>query len=189
MHGAGIPEKRKKREGDAVYTSQDIATLEAVRDYYRYPCGKLAAPVIREQRDFPASEPEFGVNDAMRAGLLKISPAAIDRKLREEKKRPSPRGISGTKPGSLIRRQAQVRTHYHIRPGLDGTGGLEHLVRTPVGVRIGRESASGTDASRRPARTESRVRHGRRVACGTHGGSRASGGTSALPAAARQKNR
>jgi hypothetical protein len=44
--------------------------------------------------------------------LLKISPATIDRKLREEKKRLAVRGISGTKPGVLLRGQVQVRTRY-----------------------------------------------------------------------------
>jgi hypothetical protein len=44
--------------------------------------------------------------------LLKISPATIDRKLREKKKRLAVRGISGTKPGVLLRGQVQVRTHY-----------------------------------------------------------------------------
>jgi hypothetical protein len=49
----------------------------------------------------------------VRADLLKISPATIDRKLREEKKRrAAPRGISGTKPGALLRGQVKVRTHY-----------------------------------------------------------------------------
>jgi hypothetical protein len=75
--------------------------------------------------DFPVSEPEFGVTDAVRADLPKISPAAIDRKPREEKKRLYPHGISGTKPGSLIRGQAQVRTHYPFSERESGFSGTD----------------------------------------------------------------
>jgi hypothetical protein len=109
---AGKPKKRKKHTGKPVYTAPDIEALKAVWDFFWQPCGKLTAPLLRTQMDFLVSVPEFGITDAIRADLLKISPATIDRKLREEKKRLAVRGISGTKPGSLLRGQVQVRTHY-----------------------------------------------------------------------------
>jgi hypothetical protein len=62
--------------------------------------------------DFLISVPAFGITDAVRADLLKISPAAIDRKLRKEKKRLAVRGISGTRPDALLRGQVRVRTLY-----------------------------------------------------------------------------
>jgi hypothetical protein len=94
--------KTKKRIGKAVYTPQDIEALKAVWDFFRQPCGKLTSPLLRAQMDFLVSVPAFGITDAVQADLLKISPATIDRKLREGKKRLTVRGISGTKPGSLL---------------------------------------------------------------------------------------
>ncbi|MDR1970626.1 MAG: transposase, partial [Treponema sp.] len=97
---AGKTRKRKKRAGKPVYTPQDIEALKAVWDFFWQPCGKLTAPLLRAQMDFLVSVPAFGITDAVRADLLAISPATIDRKLREEKKRLAVRGISGTKPGA-----------------------------------------------------------------------------------------
>jgi hypothetical protein len=147
---AGETKKRKKRAGKPVYTPQDIQALKAVWDFFWQPCGKLTAPLLRAQMGFLVSVPEFGITDAVRAHLLKISPATIDRKLREEKKRLAVRGISGTKPGALLRGQVKVRTHYPFNerePGFfetdtvhncgESTGGEYNLTLTATDVYSG----------------------------------------------------
>jgi hypothetical protein len=52
---AGKPKKRKKRTGKPVYTREDIDALKAVWDFFRQPCGKLTAPLLRAQMDFLVS--------------------------------------------------------------------------------------------------------------------------------------
>ena len=56
--------------------------------------------------------PAFHITPEIRAKLLRISPATIDRALKEDRKKLAPRGISGTKPGNLLKKHIQVRTHY-----------------------------------------------------------------------------
>jgi hypothetical protein len=56
--------------------------------------------------------PAFGITPRIRKKLLKINPTTIDRTLKEDRKKLSCRGISGTKPGKLLKKHIQVRTHY-----------------------------------------------------------------------------
>jgi len=44
--------------------------------------------------------------------LLKVSPATIDRKLKEDKKKLAFKGKCGTKPGNLLKKQIAVRVYY-----------------------------------------------------------------------------
>jgi hypothetical protein len=110
--GKTRPKKREKRAGKPVYLPQDISALKAVWDFFRQPCGKRLASLLRAQMPFLVSCLDFGINDAVAAKLLKICPATIDLRLREEKKRLAVRGISGTKPGMLLRSQVPVKTHF-----------------------------------------------------------------------------
>jgi hypothetical protein len=104
--------KRKKRIGKAIYTLEDFKSLKAIWEFFWHPCGKLLAPLLEAQMPFLVSFPQFGVNDAVRAHLVQISTATIDRNLREEKKKLALHGLCGTKPGLLLRSQIPVRTHF-----------------------------------------------------------------------------
>jgi hypothetical protein len=53
---------------------------------------------------------ELSLDPEVRAKLLRISAATIDRALAPERSRLRVRGRSGTKPGSLLRRQIPIRT-------------------------------------------------------------------------------
>jgi hypothetical protein len=104
--------KRKKRVGRPFYTADDIESLKRIWDFFWQPCGKLLAPLLASQMPFLVSFPQFGVNDAVRDHLVKISHATIDRKLQEIKKQLAIHGLCGTKPGLLLRSQIQVRTYF-----------------------------------------------------------------------------
>lgn len=53
---------------------------------------------------------ELDITDAQADLLTSMSPATIDRKLADERKKMLPRGCSHTKPGSLLKSQILIRT-------------------------------------------------------------------------------
>ena len=53
---------------------------------------------------------ELDITDAQADLLMSMSPATIDRKLTDERKKMLPRGRSHTKPGSLLKSQIPIRT-------------------------------------------------------------------------------
>jgi hypothetical protein len=57
-------------------------------------------------------EKPFRITKEVRKLLLAVSPATIDRKLKEDKKKLALKGKSGTKPGNLPKKQIPVRTYY-----------------------------------------------------------------------------
>jgi hypothetical protein len=69
-------------------------------------------PLIREETAFFAAWPAFQITNGGRAKLLAVSPAAIDRTLKADRKKPALKGISGTKPGNLLKKHISVRTYY-----------------------------------------------------------------------------
>ena len=54
----------------------------------------------------------FGITPEIGEKLLRISPAAIDRVLKANRKKPALRGISGTKPENILKKHMQVPLHY-----------------------------------------------------------------------------
>jgi hypothetical protein len=109
---AGTPQRRKGGGRKPVYGPDVIASLRTIWAFFWYRCGKLLAPLIRDQMPFFQAWPDFGITSDIREKLLRISPATIDRALKEDRKKRSPRGISGTKPGNLLKKHIHVRTHY-----------------------------------------------------------------------------
>jgi len=57
-------------------------------------------------------EEPFRITPEARELLLKVSPATIDRKLKEDKKKLAFKGKCGTKPGNLLKKQITVRVYY-----------------------------------------------------------------------------
>jgi hypothetical protein len=65
---------------------------------------------MREQTAFFEARAPFHITAAIREKLLRISPATIDRALKDDRKKLTVRGIAGTKPGNLLKKP--VRTYY-----------------------------------------------------------------------------
>jgi hypothetical protein len=74
------------------------------------PAGKRLAPFMSEIVEVLERCGELEVSAEVRAKLLAISAATIDRLLAPERARLRVRGRSGTKPGSILRRQIPIRT-------------------------------------------------------------------------------
>jgi hypothetical protein len=79
------------------------ATLDA-------PAGKRLAPFMSDIVEAMERWGELEVTPELRAKLLRVSAATIDRLLAPERRRLRVRGRSGTKPGSLLKRQIPIRT-------------------------------------------------------------------------------
>ncbi len=74
------------------------------------PAGKPMAPFMAEMVAALERHGELELTGEVRAKLLTISPATIDRRLATDRARLQIRGRSGTKPGSLLKSQIPVRT-------------------------------------------------------------------------------
>ncbi|MDR0688925.1 MAG: transposase, partial [Spirochaetaceae bacterium] len=57
------PQKKRppNRKGKKIYTDQVIASLRLIWAFFWYKCGKLLAPLIRQQMPFIALWPAFGI--------------------------------------------------------------------------------------------------------------------------------
>jgi hypothetical protein len=126
---AGTAKRRKGCGRKPRYGPEVIASLKAIWAFFWYRCGKLLAPLLREQMAFFAPWPAFHITEDIREKLLTISPATIDRALKDDRKQLTGRGISGTKPGNLLKKHISVRTCYpwdDRKPGFFETDTVHH---------------------------------------------------------------
>lgn len=73
-------------------------------------CGKRLAVFLRQTVDLLTAWDELTITDEIRNKLKVISPATIDRLLKPERDKCRLKGISHTKPGSLLKKQIAIRT-------------------------------------------------------------------------------
>ena len=105
-----------KRGAPARYGPDVVKVLEEIWRVGEQACGKRLKSMLPLW--LPHYEAEYGkLGSKLRAQVLKISAAQIDRLLAPRKVRA--RGLSGTKPGSLLKTQIPIRTdNFDItRPG------------------------------------------------------------------------
>src|SRR5437867_1419864 len=74
------------------------------------PAGKRLAPFMAEIVEVLERTGELHVAPDVRTKLLRVSAATIDRMLAPERARLRVKGRSGTKPGTLLKRQIPIRT-------------------------------------------------------------------------------
>lgn len=74
------------------------------------PTGKRLAPFLPEVVEAMERHGELRCSSEVRAKLLRISAATIDRHLAPERWRVALKGRSGTKPGSILKAQIAIRT-------------------------------------------------------------------------------
>ncbi|MDR2394378.1 MAG: hypothetical protein LBD93_09540 [Treponema sp.] len=67
---------------------------------------------MREQLPFFQTWPPFPITAEVKAKRLMIRPATINRAVQTDKKKPALKGISGTKPGNLLKKHIPVQTQY-----------------------------------------------------------------------------
>jgi hypothetical protein len=144
--------KAKRRKGGGrkpVYGPEVISALRQVWAFFRFQCGKLLAPLMREQMPFIAAWTAFGITAEIREKLMAISPATIDRALKEDRKKLTVRGISDTKPGKLLK---NISRSEPITPGTSGNreqvclgfSGLTPSITAEPGIPAGLRTLSPT---------------------------------------------
>ncbi|MDR1352151.1 MAG: transposase family protein [Treponema sp.] len=129
VKGEARPTRRKRAQGKrggrpSQYQEKAfVALLTRIGEDYGRPCGKLLAPLIRGIIDFlvMSKEPDYGINEAHKALLMKVSGAQIDRLLAPARKALEMRGISTTRAaGASLRSPVPVQTHFDreaVKPG------------------------------------------------------------------------
>ena len=108
------PEKKRpsNRKGKRVYTDEVIRALRLVWTFFWYKCGKILAPLMRQQMAYIAQWPAFGITGEIAEKLKKISPASIDRYLKKDKQAHRLKGKSLTKPLNSLKSRIPIRTFY-----------------------------------------------------------------------------
>jgi hypothetical protein len=111
---AGTKSSGKKRKGrPGKYTGPFLTVLKEVWKLFSFRCGKLLAPMIVLMIDFlVAAEDLPEITEDIKALLVSISPATIDRLLKAEKKKYALKGKSLTKPGTLVKHHIPLRTFF-----------------------------------------------------------------------------
>ncbi len=84
------------------------------------PAGKRLAPFMAEAVEALERHGELELSPGIRAKLLAVSASTIDRMLAPERVRLKVKGRSGTKPGSILRRQIPIRTFAEWDDGRPG---------------------------------------------------------------------
>ena len=108
------PEKKRpsNRKGKRIYTDEVISALRLVWTFFWFKCGKILAPLMRQQMGYIAQWPAFGITGEIAEKLKKISPASIDRYLKKDKQALRLKGKSLTKPIDSLKSRIPIRTFY-----------------------------------------------------------------------------
>jgi hypothetical protein len=116
--GGSAPKPRPGRP--RFYGAEVLEPLRRIWATLDGPSGKRLGPFLPEMVDVMERFGELTLDEAVRSKLLGISPATIDRLLAPERDGLQIKGRSGTKPGSMLKRQIPIRTFAEwdeARPG------------------------------------------------------------------------
>src|SRR5215469_16021696 len=108
------PEKKRpaNRKGKRIYTDEVIRCLRLIWTFFFFKCGKILAPLMRQQMHFIEKWPAFGISGEIAEKLKKISPSSIDRYLKKDKESLRLKGKSLTKPINSLKSRIPIRTFY-----------------------------------------------------------------------------
>ncbi len=101
---------RPRRPRERVYGPEVLPALRRIWAVLDGPAGKRLAPFMAEIVQALERCGELEVTQEVRSKLLAISSATIDRMLAPDRARLKVKGRSGTKPGSMLKRQIPIRT-------------------------------------------------------------------------------
>ena len=101
---------RRKRKRVRLYDEKVVIALVKLWRIMDYICGKRLQPILPELVAVLERHNEFSCDKETRTKLLRISAATIDRLLKPERRKHELRGRSGTKPGTLLKKQIPIRT-------------------------------------------------------------------------------
>ena len=133
------PEKKRpsNRKGKRAYPDEVVDALRLVWTFFWYKCGKILAPLMRQQMAYIATWPAFGITAETAEKLKKISPATIDRYLKKDKAGLRLKGKSLTKPMDSLKSRIPIRTFYspeeRKKPGFWQTDTVHHCGQATYG--------------------------------------------------------
>jgi len=104
------PVARQRTARPPVYGEAVLAPLRKVWAVLDAPTGKRLAPFLPEIVAALERCGELDLDPGVRAKLVVMSAATIDRRLAPERKKMQLKGRSGTKPGSLLKSRIPIRT-------------------------------------------------------------------------------
>jgi hypothetical protein len=136
---------RKRGRKPQYWSEAFTALLEDIWDLFDRLCGKLLAPMLRLMPDFLTAE--YALTPVEYDLPASVSPRAIDRILKPVKDKGRLRGLSLTKPGTLLRNQILVRVMFNgdkRKPGFFGFDRAAHCGADASGQF--RQTLTGTDA-------------------------------------------
>ena len=126
-----VGQRRSRQRTPRVYDQQTGAALTKLWRHFGYLCGKRLAPTLRlwlphYERWDARSKRKIALTPELRAKLLRISPATIDRLLRAEKRKLTLGGRSHTKkPSGSLMLQIPIRTFSEWQNVPVGTLGVD----------------------------------------------------------------
>ena len=126
-----VGRRRSRQRTARIYDQQTVAALTKLWRHFGYLCGKRLAATLRlwlpHYEGWNArSKRKIALTPEVRAKLLRISPATIDRLLRAEKRKLSLRGLSHTKkPTGTLMLQIPIRTFSEWHNVPVGTLGMD----------------------------------------------------------------
>jgi hypothetical protein len=136
------PERKRpaNRKGKRIYSDEAIEALRKVWAFFWFKCGKILAPLMRQQMNHIAPWPAFGITPEIAQMLTKISPATIDRYLKKDKEKLKLKGKSLTKPMGSLKSRIPIRTFYTSQerktPGFFQIDTVHHCGQTTSGHYI-----------------------------------------------------
>lgn len=142
----GKRSKKKTKDRKKVYGKETLKPLKKLWIISGMICGKLLKKFIKDNLELLRKFGEIKVNKKEWEKLLSISPATIDRMLSEEKKRLELKARSGTKPGTLLKKNIPIRTFAQWdkkKPGFLEIDLVSHNGGDPRGEFI--QTLNGTD--------------------------------------------
>jgi len=101
------PINRKRREA---YDANAIHYLRRIWEIFDYPCGQRLAPMMTEYIEVLERFKELIIPDSVKAKLLKIGSATIDRRLEKFRTFRHKKVLSTTKPGTLLKKNIPIKT-------------------------------------------------------------------------------
>lgn len=120
VQALGSAQPREPVPRPRIYDEEVAEALRFIWAVLGAPAGKRLAPFLPEIVEVLERCGEKRFPEQVRAKLLRVSAATIDRLLASERARLRVRGRSGTKPGSILKRQIPIRTFAEwndARPG------------------------------------------------------------------------
>jgi hypothetical protein len=125
------------RKGKRIYTDEVIDALRLLWTFFWFKCGKILAPLMRQQMLYIARWPAFRITMDIAEKLKIISPATIDRYLKKDKESLRLKGKSLTKPLASLKSRIPIRTFYsqeeRKKPGFWQTDTVHHCGQAASG--------------------------------------------------------